>query len=233
MEKLSVKMCSKNDPFALRGLTSREASLNRDPLILTLMIVMIFPVIGHLKGAGELLKKRLEEIKPDLVLCRLDPDEEIVDSPITKILKKFGIYEERYCEYEAIEKIPFKRIEIGEEEVLKGLPKKFSVWDLVKYNLFLKRLSSDWENFNEFLSWWEKAALSIKHIKALSEIFADKILEEIKVANADRILVVADYLTSKVLKEKLEKSSLPYKFENYIFSSGIYSTKDYAAKGGL
>ncbi len=148
-------------------------------------------------------------------------------------MENFGKYDEKYCELEALKGLPVRRVEISEEELVELLPEKFSVMDVIRYNLFLKRLSSEWESFEEFIEWWGNAALAIKHIRRSSEIFAERILREIEENKGKKILVVADYLTSKVLEEKLRERSLPYKFEDYLLSLGIDSTENDASQGGL
>ncbi len=35
-------------------------------------MIVIFPIIGHFKGAGELLKERIREIDPEVIICRID-----------------------------------------------------------------------------------------------------------------------------------------------------------------
>ncbi len=160
----------------------------------------------HKYSYSETLKV-LEELNPDYIIVDRDP-KEVVDEIYEGILQQFGLLSEKIGYVDAAydfnpEKIIIVKIE--EEDLFKELPQRAGLMELIKFNMYLKKLRKRlWKSLEEFLSWFYKQTYRVEILKASEIALSKKILKEIEsLPENSKIAIICEYTLLKALKAVL------------------------------
>jgi len=158
--------------------------------------VYLLPVIHGLKGEEEKVKKAFEKVKPDCVAIGIPPEDiEIMEKMDEKNEEEFEMslqyqyylfHLSKYGEislppldikvaYEMAKAsgVPFKAIDIDDEEYAELLVDNVSIFSLIRHSAKIRRMGKKKfkaKSAEEFVKEWNREILSIKAFRRLEEI---------------------------------------------------------------
>jgi len=166
--------------------------------------IIFLPMIPKHKYSYSETLRVLEEINPDYIIIDRSPKDN-VDELYENILQQFGLLSEKIGYVDAAydfnpEKIIIVKVE--EEDFFKELPQKAGLIELIKFNIYMKKLQKKiWKSLEEFLSWFYKQTYRVEILKASEVALSKKILKEIEaLPENSKIVIVCEYTLLRALK---------------------------------
>jgi len=198
--------------------------------------VYLLPVIHGLKGEEEKVRKAFEEVKPDCVAIGIPPEDiEIMENMDEKNEEEFEMslqyqyylfHLSKYGEislppldikvaYEMAKAsgVPFKAIDIDDEEYAELLVDNVSIFSLIRHSAKIRRMGKKKfkaKSAEEFVKEWNREILSIKAFRRLEEIRDDRMVKKIiELCNRYRkvlaIIPLEKYDSISMLLERYKK----------------------------
>lgn len=182
--------------------------------------VTIVPVIPWHKDLEEEIRRALEQLKPEEVILDSSPDYNEPDSIYLNPLSFLGVFSEKnYTKVvkDLSEEFEFTVSDLSPsvEEILSEVSKKASIWELVRYNMFIRKIRKPkWKDVSSFLSWAYKIFYRIEGMYGEAYAFSKKVLKYTSEREEKRVVIVCDFLMLKALVEVLGHNVSLY--DNYV-----------------